>query len=268
MRVTPNITAPSAARSLADAGNRQQRALERVSAGQRGPRPTGDAAEVTAVDAAHADASANLQAQRRAQEGISLVQTADGALADVHAALVRMRELAVRADGESSLIDRAASQAELAALQDDVRRIGERTTFSGQPVFADYSAADDHLVLHLGAHGTEPLTALSQNLSLDSAHGGVLAQALRVELMPGGTRPVLDVLDATINDVAAVRRGLRDVQDRLERAVLAPATDASEAVSVEELAALVTEQVQDGPGTAQAAQAERASTVLRRHLEG
>jgi flagellin len=264
MRVNPNITAPTAARSLADTGNRQQRALERVPAGHRGSRPVDEAVAVTGVDGTHIDATGALQAQRRIQEGISLVQTADGALADVHTALTRMRELVVRADGETPT-ERAASQTELAALQDDVRRIGERTSFAGQPVFADYSAADQHLVLHLGAHASEPLTALTQNLSLDPAGGGVLAPALQIGLSAGGTRPALDVLDAAVTAVSGVRAGLRDVQDRLETSVASP-DGQLDAAALGPLAVATAGQVVEAPATAQLAQAGGVSAALRRQL--
>ena len=264
MRVTPNITAPNASRSLADAGNRQQRALERASVGPRGTRASAEGAVVAQVDGLRAGVNGSLQAQRTAQEGISLIQTTDSALAEVHAVLARMREVVVRSD-QADPIGRAGAQGEIAALQAELGRIGERTTFSGQPVFADFSGDDAHLVLHLGAHATDSLTALSQNLSLDPNAGGVLARAMQVDVIADGTRASIDVLDTAINDVAAVRTGIGEVKDRLEHAMTAP--DGAAADVVGPLADTTATQVRSAPATAQAAQAQRAAAGLVRHLQ-
>jgi len=267
MRVTPNITAPNASRSLADAGNRQQRALERASAGPRGPRASTEGAVVAQVDGLRATVNGSLQAQRTAQEGISLIQTADSALAEVHTVLVRMRELVVRADGADAL-GRAGAQTEVASLQAELGHIAARTTFSGQPVFADFSADDAHLVLHLGAHGNDSVTALSQNLSVDPAAGGVLARAMQVDVSTSATRPSIDVLDAAISGVAAVRSGIGEVKDRLEHAMPGAEVAEGAADAVGSLADAVVTQLRDAPDTGQAAQATRAAAGLVRQLQG
>ena len=113
------------------------KSLEKLSSGYRINRAGDDAAGLVISQKLRAEIGGLQQATRNAQDGISFVQTAEGALGEVHNMLGRMRDLAVQAANDTNdSAARGAIQAEMNALGDEITRIGADTTLAGANIFA------------------------------------------------------------------------------------------------------------------------------------
>ena len=132
MRIQHNITALSAYRNLTNNNSAVSKNLEKLSSGYRINRAGDDAAGLAISEKMRAQITGLKTAQKNANDGISLIQTAEGALTEVHSMLNRMVELASQsANGTYQDEDRANLQAEVKALQDEINRISEGTNFNG-----------------------------------------------------------------------------------------------------------------------------------------
>lgn len=229
MRINANIAALNASRNLAGTSGALSKSLEKLSSGYRINRAADDAAGLAISEGLRAEIKGLSQAQRNAQDGVSFIQTAEGALTEVHSMLQRMRELSVQAANSTS--GGAAEQAEIDALTTEIGAIGTRTTFSGSAVFADYSATAFNF--HVGARALDVIS-VTDDLQLDtSGAAGVLSvdlTALDVTTDANAALAITD-LDAAIADVSTARSNLGAIQNRLEHTI------ANVGVAVENLTA-------------------------------
>ncbi|MBM4435979.1 MAG: flagellin [Actinobacteria bacterium] len=132
MRINTNIDAISAQRALSGTSNLFSKAVARLSSGLRITSAADDAAGLSISEKLRAQSRGLSQAMRNAQDSVSLVQTAEGALNEVSALLQRIRELAVQAkNGTLSSTDLDAVGNEAVALRDEITRIGNQTKFNG-----------------------------------------------------------------------------------------------------------------------------------------
>ncbi len=133
MRINTNIEALNAQRNLTATSDKFASSVEKLSSGLRINRAADDAAGLGISEKLEAQVTGLNQAQRNAQDGISMVQTAEGALNEVHSMLQRIRELAVQA-GNSTVgtADASSINAEITNLQAEINRIAQKTTFNGQ----------------------------------------------------------------------------------------------------------------------------------------
>lgn len=131
MRINQNVMAFNASRNLSSTNVSLGKSLEKLSSGFRINRAGDDAAGLVISQGLRAQISGLRQAGRNAQDGISVVQTAEGALNEVHTMLTRMRDLAVQAanTGSNDLAARQANQAEMVALRTEIDRVAESTKF-------------------------------------------------------------------------------------------------------------------------------------------
>ncbi len=130
--INTNIAALNAQRNLGITGLKMSKALERLSSGLRINRAADDAAGLSISEGLRSQIRGMRQATRNAQDGISMVQTAEGALNEVHGILQRMRELTVQAGNTTvSTNDRTAIGEELLTLKSEIDNIASRTTFNG-----------------------------------------------------------------------------------------------------------------------------------------
>src|SRR6195256_3248358 len=133
MRINTNIEAFNAQRNLAATAMNYGKAVEKLSSGLRINRAGDDAAGLSISEKLRAQIKGLGQAQRNAQDGISLIQTAEGALNETHSILQRMRELAVQAsNGTLTSQDMKAVNGELTQLNSEIDRIAGKTTFNGK----------------------------------------------------------------------------------------------------------------------------------------
>lgn len=134
MRINQNIQAFNAYRNLSSTNSAMGKSLEKLSSGFRINRAADDAAGLVISQGLRAQVSGLRQATRNAQDGISVVQTAEGALNEVHSMLNRMRDLAVQAanTGSNDTAARQAANTEVQQLASEITRIGDTTKFGGQ----------------------------------------------------------------------------------------------------------------------------------------
>lgn len=133
VRINTNLEAMNAQRNLSMVSTQFAKSVERLSSGLRINRAGDDAAGLSISEKLRAQVKGVLQASRNAQDGISMIQTAEGALNEVHSMLQRMRELAVQAANDTlSDQDRDAINTELQQLKDEINAISARTKFNGK----------------------------------------------------------------------------------------------------------------------------------------
>src|SRR3954470_22252368 len=132
LRIQHNIEALDAHRQLTATDERLSKAMERLSSGYRINSASDDAAGLGISEKMRGQIRGLSQAQRNMQDGISLVQTAEGNLDEVHSMLQRMRELAVQyKNGTMSAANQSAIQSEVYQLASEIDRIGSQAQFNG-----------------------------------------------------------------------------------------------------------------------------------------
>src|SRR5918998_5916169 len=132
LRIQNNVEAFNAHRQLVGTSAKLGKSIERLSSGYRINRAADDAAGLAISERLRAQTRGLGQAQRNAQDAVSLVQTAEGALQEVHSMLQRVRELAVQyKNGSLSTTDRTAIQSEVNQLASEIDRIGTSSQFNG-----------------------------------------------------------------------------------------------------------------------------------------
>ena len=132
LRINNNVEAFNAHRQLVQTSNNAAKSMEHLSSGYRINRAADDAAGLAISEKLRGQIRGLAQAQRNAQDGVSLVQTAEGSLNEVHSMLQRVRELAVQyQNGTLSTSDKAAITAEATQLASEIERIGSSADFNG-----------------------------------------------------------------------------------------------------------------------------------------
>jgi flagellin len=133
MRINHNIAALNTYRQLGNANVAQSKSMEKLSSGLRINNAADDAAGLAISEKMRAQVRGLDQASANAQDGISMIQTAEGALNETHSILQRMRELSVQASSDTlTSQDSEAIGDEMVALRDEINRIGETTDFNGK----------------------------------------------------------------------------------------------------------------------------------------
>jgi flagellin len=212
MIINTNVTALRAQNSARVAGKQMDHAMNRLSTGKRINNAKDDAAGLAISTRMEANVRGLSQAIRNSNDGISLAQTAEGALSETSNILVRMRELAVQsANGTMAASDRTALQTEVTALISQIGDIATRTTFNGTSLL---NSATTSIDIQTG-------TATGQTVSI--AIGDMQATALGVGTVDlstaAGSSTALGLLDTAINTVATQRATLGAAQSRLDATV-------------------------------------------------
>ena len=157
MRIQHNIAALNSYRNLTGNNNAVSKNLEKLSSGYRINRAGDDAAGLAISEKMRAQITGLNTAQKNAQDGVSLVQTAEGALTEVHSMLNRMVELADQsANGTyDNAVDRANLQKEIASLKDEIDRIADSTNFNGINLLDGSLSTKTTTTLSKNATGTD-----------------------------------------------------------------------------------------------------------------
>lgn len=138
MRIQHNISAVNSQRLITMTNQTMAKNLEKLSSGYRINRAGDDAAGLAISEEMRAQITAMNQGKKNTQDGISLVQTVEGALTEVHSMLNRMKGMAVQAaNGTYTELQRSMMDSEMEQLKEEITRIGESTTFSGVPLFTN-----------------------------------------------------------------------------------------------------------------------------------
>jgi flagellin len=257
LRINSNVEAFNAHRNLVGSSMKLAKAMERLSSGSRINRAADDAAGLAISERLRGQVRGLAQAQRNAQDAISLVQTAEGSLTEVHAMLQRIRELAVQyKNGSLSTTDQASIQSEVNQLASEVERIGVAAEFNGTKLLN--SAAS--LTFQVGANDSETISVAT--ISLGAAVGGTYHA-----LTTSGTTDISEI-DAAIAAVSEQRAVFGAVQNRLEYALNNLATYQENLIASEsrirdvdmasEMVEFTKLQILQQAGTAMLAQANQA----------
>lgn len=221
MRINSNISALNAWKTLRSTDNSMSSSLEKLSSGSRINRAADDAAGLAISEKMKTQIRGLNKAINNAQDGISLIQTAEGALNETHSVLQRMRELTVQAaNGTNTTTDRQKIVEELTALTAELNRIGTDTEFNTM-VLLDGSLEEARL--HIGANTSQTITfsigtMTDSGLSITAGSiaglddGSVTAQ---VSL----SNEMLGKIDAAISKVSEERSKLGAVQNRLNHTI-------------------------------------------------
>ena len=170
MRINNNIMAMNTNRQLGINNAAGAKALEKLSSGYRINRAGDDAAGLAISEKMRGQIRGLKQAIRNAQDGISLIQTAEGALNETHAILQRMRELAIQASTDTNtLTDRKEIQKEINQLLEEIDRIGNQTEFNTQKLL-DGTFSDKKF--HIGANEDQNMEIGIADLRAAAIGGG------------------------------------------------------------------------------------------------
>ena len=135
MVIAHNISALNTYKSLGIAGNQADNSMEKLSSGYKINKAADDAAGLSISEKMRSQIRGLNQASTNAENGVSMIQTAEGALNEQHSILQRMRELAVQAATDTNAKeDREALQSEMAQLSSEINRIGSTTEFNGMKI--------------------------------------------------------------------------------------------------------------------------------------
>ncbi|MEN2773690.1 flagellin [Acetivibrio clariflavus] len=219
MRINNNLMAMNAHRQLKINSANQEKSLEKLSSGYRINRAGDDAAGLSISEKMRAQIRGLQKASSNAQDGISLIQTAEGALTETHEILQRMRELAVQAANDTNVKeDRDAIALELKELSAEITRIGEKTQFNTQTLLAGSLSG---AVIQIGANKGETLTIDIGNMRATAL--GVLFEGSGSAILSVDTssnaQNAISKIDEAINKVSSERAKLGAKQNRLEHTI-------------------------------------------------
>ncbi len=213
MRINHNIAAINTHRQMAFNNTNVGKNLEKLSSGYRINRAGDDAAGLAISEKMRAQVKGLDMAQKNAQDGISLIQTAEGALHETHSILQRMRELAVQSANDTNMneVDRAAMQDEVDALLEEIDSIADRTEFNTQKLI-DGSFEDK--VFHIGANKDQNIEVSIEAMNADNLE----IAGLKLDTQEAANEAIETINDA-INQVSTQRAKLGAIQNRLEHTI-------------------------------------------------
>jgi len=213
--INTNISALRASNASVAADKMLGSAMERLSTGKRINSAKDDAAGLAIATSMTAQVRGMGQGIRNANDGISLAQTAEGALGEVANMLQRIRELAVQgASGTFQTSDRAAMQSEVGNLTQQISDVLTNTTFNGITLFSTTAGTPVTIDIQTGAESGQTVTLTSTAIS-----GTNISSAALDVTTTGKAATTMDNVDLALGDVNAARASLGGGQNRLESAV-------------------------------------------------
>ncbi|MEK3798569.1 flagellin Hag [Peribacillus sp. FSL H8-0477] len=241
MIINHNIAALNTHRQLGSATNAQSKSMEKLASGMKINKAGDDAAGLAISEKMRGQIRGLDQASRNAQDGISLIQTAEGALNETHDILQRMRELAVQSSNDSNTdTDRGELQKEVDELANEITRISNNTEFNTKKLLtgaansASTVSGADSLTFHIGANADQNINLNIE--AMDAATLGVAASAAGTNAAASGTdlaktsggiaintksdaNTAITAINSAIETVSAQRSKLGAYQNRLEHTI-------------------------------------------------
>jgi flagellin len=265
MRINHNVQAINTHRQIMKTSDQMSKSMERLSSGYRINRASDDAAGLGISEKMRGQIAGLGQAARNMQDGVSLVQTAEANLDEVHSMLQRMRELAVQyTNGTMSVGNRQAIQSEVFQLASEIDRIGQQAQFNG----ISFLAVTGTVSFQVGANDGQVITVAT--ISLGSA--------LPAGYYNLGSGTTISTLDAAIDSISATRSTFGAVQNRIEHAINATAAYQENLVAAEsrirdvdmaeEMIEFTKLQVLQQAGTAMLSQANQSTQSVLSLLQG
>jgi flagellin len=217
MQINTNISALNAYRNLNNTQSDLSKSLEKLSSGLRINRAADDAAGLAISEGLKSQVGGLTVAARNAQDGISVVQTAEGSLTEVHSILQRVRDLAVQAGNDSNNADsRAAIQTEVTQLTSELTRISGSANFNGINLLDGSNAS---LTFQVGAGSVAANDQIAVDLS--GANVATVATAVGALQFDSAANALTSIaaLDTQIKNVSTARASLGAVQNRFESTI-------------------------------------------------
>src|SRR4051812_6534859 len=218
LRIQNNIEAFNTHRQLTATGVQASKSMEKLSSGYRINRAADDAAGLGISEKMRGQIGGLAQAQRNAQDGISLVQTAEGSLSEVHSMLERVRDLKVQMNnGTLDDNDKTSIGAEVSQIAKEVKSILDGTQFNGKTVFG----SSDAFTFQVGANDNETIDIAATHLTLSGGAGGLSdltklaasAVSSTTGAVASGVLGAISTIDKMIEDVSKVRGQYGAVQN-------------------------------------------------------
>lgn len=221
MIIQHNMTAANTNRQLGITTGSLAKSSERLSSGYRINRAGDDAAGLSISEKMRGQIRGLDQGSTNAQDGISLIQTAEGALNEVHSVLQRMRELTVQASNDTNVVsDREAIAKEIDALAEEISRIGSQTEFNTQKLF---DGKFSNKQLQVGANAKQVI-----NFKIDVIHASTIGSGkVAVKSIAGIVRTkkaseitnAITKVNSALEAVSTSRSALGALQNRLEHTI-------------------------------------------------
>ena len=213
MIINHNMMAANALRNSGINSGAASKSMEKLSSGLRINRAGDDAAGLSISEKMRAQIRGLEQASTNAQDGISMIQTAEGALNETHNILQRMRELAVQASNDTNVDeDRAAIKSEIDALSEEIDRIANNTEFNTRVLFDGQNG--DPVQFQVGANNDQRIEVTFGDMTA----GTLGVDAIEVDTSDNATASIETINDA-IKTVSEERSKLGAVQNRLEHTI-------------------------------------------------
>jgi flagellin len=277
--INTNVMSLNSQRNLASNQGAMSTAIQRLSTGLRVNSAKDDAAGLAIAQRMNAQSRGMNVAIRNANDGISLAQTAEGALGKVTDMLQRMRELAVQsANASNTAADRNSLNQEFRQLGDEIDRTLQSTRFNGQAILSGSAGA---LRYQIGANNqtSDQLTITSANMATNASVAAVSISTAVISGATGGTAAaMISTLDAAIDAVNSERATYGAMQNRFEAVISnlqigaenqsAARSRIVDADFAQETAALTRAQILQQAGTAMLAQANAAPQSVLSLLRG
>lgn len=217
MVVQHNLTAANTNRQLGITTSGLQKSTEKLSSGYKINRAADDAAGLSISEKMRNQIRGLNKASDNAQDGISLVQTAEGALNEVHSMLQRMSELSVQAaNGTNDTTDRSSINDEVQQLKTEIQRVGSTTQFNKMNILDGTFSAGANKLLQVGANANQTIQIDID--ALQSVVGSSLNSGLKTETATNA-QSAITVVQSSIEKLSKLRSKLGAVQNRLEHTV-------------------------------------------------
>ncbi|GEM04730.1 flagellin [Halolactibacillus miurensis] len=216
MIINNNIPALNTHRQMGINQGNMQKSMEKLSSGLRINRAGDDAAGLAISEKMRGQIRGLDQASRNAADGVSLIQTAEGALNESHSILQRMRELAVQSSNDTNTAeDRAELKKESDQLVAELDRIANNTEFNTKKLInGDLSGTG--LEFHIGANDGQAITLEISSMKAADLGSGVDALVMGTQ---SGADAAIATIDGAIEAVSSQRSALGAVQNRLEHTI-------------------------------------------------
>lgn len=224
MRIQHNITALNAHRNLSNNNSFVGKNLEKLSSGYKINRAGDDAAGLAISEKMRAQITGLETAQKNAQDGVSLVQTAEGALTEVHSMLNRMVELATQsANGTYSTTNRNEMQKEIKQLQKEIDRIRDSSNFNGRKLFDAVAGKTVKITLHVGETSADfnQIGVTLSRMSTDSIGSTTLNKMVKdidISTVPGA-KDAINIANGAIDAISSMRSTFGALQNRLDHTI-------------------------------------------------
>ena len=214
IRINTNVSSINTQRHLAKSTNMFNKSMEKLSSGLRINRAGDDAAGLAISENMKSDIRALDQASRNAADGISLVQTGEGALDEVSNILLRMKELAEQSlNGTLSNTDRGYLNSEYSALTAEINRISDATEFNGVKLL---DGTGTTIAIQVGI-GTSASDSVDVNLGTNR-DSGTLGLAAAIGTATNATT-AMGQIDTAISTITSARSDFGAIQNRLESSI-------------------------------------------------